>query len=311
MAVPVALIQGASRGLGLAFCKHILKSRTSAAVIATCRSPDGAADLRVLAGQHAGRLTVLKLDVDREEDVREAAARVKESFGRLDLIVNSSAMLHPSGKGETSLRDVSAQGIISTLKTNTVGPLVMAKYFSPILQKGGGGFGQQPAEKSKQHSGVIVNITAKVGSIGDNGWYRVAGAPEIFLFKSVPLSCKRNDAFRGIGNTCLHFPSSTFQTCLLSGLGGWYSYRMSKAALNMATRNLSIELGRSRPKVVCVSLHPGTVNTDLSRQYHKNVPKDKLFDAEQSVSYLMSIIDTLNIEKTGKAYSWDGTELPW
>ena len=34
-----------------------------------------------------------------------------------------------------------------------------------------------------------------------------------------------------------------------SGLGGWYSYRMSKAALNMATRNLSIELGRSRPKV--------------------------------------------------------------
>lgn len=36
---------------------------------------------------------------------------------------------------------------------------------------------------------------------------------------------------------------------LLSGLGGWYSYRMSKAALNMATRNLSIELGRSRPKV--------------------------------------------------------------
>lgn len=61
------------------------------------------------------------------------------------------------------------QGTISTLLTNTVGPLVMAKYFAPLLQKGGGGFGQQPAEKSKQHSGIIVNITAKVGSIGDNG----------------------------------------------------------------------------------------------------------------------------------------------
>lgn len=70
------------------------------------------------------------------------------------------------------------QGIISTLTTNTVGPLVMAKYFAPLLQKGGGGFGQQPAEKAKQHSGIIVNITAKVGSIGDNGRYCAAGGSE-------------------------------------------------------------------------------------------------------------------------------------
>ncbi|XP_058507816.1 C-signal [Solea solea] len=263
MAAPVALIQGASRGLGLAFCKHILENKPPAAVIATCRNPDGAAALRDLAGDHPGRLTVLQLDVNREDDIRGAAARVKESFSRLDLIVNSSAMLHPTGKGETSLRDVTAQGIISTLTTNTVGPLVMAKYFAPLLQKGGGGFGQQATEKAKQHSGIIVNISAKVGSIGDNA------------------------------------------------LGGWYSYRMSKAALNMATRNLSIELGRSRPKVVCVSLHPGTVNTDLSRPYHRNVPQNKLFSTELSVNCLMSIIDTLNMEKTGKAYSWDGTELPW
>lgn len=263
MAAPVALIQGASRGLGLEFCRHILKRKGLASVIATCRNPDGAAELRGLSDQHPGRVTVLSLDVNREEDIRGAAQRVKESFGRLDLIVNASAMLHPSGKGETSLRDVSAQGIISTLTTNTVGPLVVAKYFGPLLQKGSGGFGQQPAENSKQHSGIIVNITAKVGSIGDNG------------------------------------------------LGGWYSYRMSKAALNMATRNLSIELGRSRPKVVCVSLHPGTVDTDLSRPYHRNVPKDKLFSAEHSVNCLMNIIDTLSVDKTGKAYNWDGSELPW
>lgn len=109
MAAPTALIQGASRGLGLEFCKHILESKTTVAVIATCRNPDGAAELRRVADQHPGRLTVLKLDVNREEDIRSAAERVKGSFGRLDLIVNSSAMLHPSGKGETSLRDVSAQ----------------------------------------------------------------------------------------------------------------------------------------------------------------------------------------------------------
>ncbi len=86
---------------------------------------------------------------------------------------------------------------------------------------------------------------------------------------------------------------------------------MSKAALNMATRNLSIELGRGHSKIVCVSLHPGTVNTDLSRPYHRNVPKDKLFSTEHSVQCLMNIIDTLNIDKTGKAYAWDSTEIPW
>lgn len=55
------------------------------------------------------------------------------------------------------------------MTTNTVGPLIVAKYFAPLLQKGGGGFGQQPPEKAQQHSGILVNITAKVGSIGDNG----------------------------------------------------------------------------------------------------------------------------------------------
>ncbi|XP_067092872.1 C-signal [Osmerus mordax] len=259
----VALIQGASRGLGLEFCKQILLNKSPACVIATCRNPENAVELLNLASQHPGKVTVLKLDVNREDDISSAAEKVKQSFGTLDLIINSSAMLHPSGKGETSLRDVSAQGIISTLTTNTVGPLVMAKYFAPLLQKGAGLFGQQPPEKAKQHSGIIVNMTAKVGSISDNA------------------------------------------------LGGWYSYRMSKAALNMATRNLSIELGRSRPRVVCVSMHPGTVDTDLSKPYHRNVPKERLFSTQHSVHCLLGIIDTLNIGKTGKAYNWDGSELPW
>lgn len=66
----------------------------------------------------------------------------------------------------------------------------MAKYFAPLLQKGGGGFGQQPAEKAKQHSGIIVNITAKVGSIGDNSRYCVAGGSEnLWVFWGVFKVC--------------------------------------------------------------------------------------------------------------------------
>ena len=96
-----------------------------------------------------------------------------------------------------------------------------------------------------------------------------------------------------------------------TGLGGWYSYRMSKAALNMVTKNLSIELGRSKKKILCVSLHPGTVNTDLSRPYHKGVPADKLFSTEYSVDCMMKIIHNLTFDQSGKFFSWDSTELPF
>lgn len=105
----VALVQGSSRGLGLEFCRYLLLNKSPAAVIATCRNPDAAHQLSALSAQHAGRMTVLRLDVNREEDIKTAAESVKSAFGKVDLIINSSAMLHPSGKGETSLRDVSAQ----------------------------------------------------------------------------------------------------------------------------------------------------------------------------------------------------------
>lgn len=74
---------------------------------------------------------------------------------------------------------------------------------------------------------------------------------------------------------------------------------------------MSIELGRGKSKVICVALHPGTVDTDLSRPYHKNVPAGKLFSAEKSANYLLSIIDNLSYEDTGKFINWDGTEIPF
>ena len=79
----------------------------------------------------------------------------------------------------------------------------------------------------------------------------------------------------------------------------------------MATKNMSIELERGKNKVVCVVLHPGTVETDLSRPYHKGVPKDKLFSPEYSVNCLMSIIDGLDMSKTGQFFAWDGSAIPY
>ena len=78
---------------------------------------------------------------------------------------------------------------------------------------------------------------------------------------------------------------------------------MSKAALNMVTKNLSIELGRGKKKVICVSLHPGTVDTALSRPYHKNVKN--LFSTEDSVSKLLTVIDSLELKDSGKFFTYD------
>lgn len=94
-------------------------------------------------------------------------------------------------------------------------------------------------------------------------------------------------------------------------LGGWYAYRSAKAAQNMLTRCMAIELGRLGRKVIVVALHPGTVDTDLSKPFQGNVPEGKLFSRAQAVRQLLSVIDGLRPEDSGQFFAWDGTEIPW
>ncbi|PIK54976.1 hypothetical protein BSL78_08115 [Apostichopus japonicus] len=164
----IAVVQGASRGIGLQFCRTLLQ-RTEVNVIATCRCPDQALDLNCLYKEHKERLNVMKMDVTQEDAIKETAEMVEQQFKKVDLLINCAAMLHPSGRGETSLRDVSFEGVQATLATNTIGPLLMAKYFSPMLSKGSGSFGLHSSNKKETHSGILVNMSARVGSISDNG----------------------------------------------------------------------------------------------------------------------------------------------
>lgn len=94
-------------------------------------------------------------------------------------------------------------------------------------------------------------------------------------------------------------------------LGGWYSYRASKAALNMVLKTLSIEWKRSLPNVTVAALHPGTTDTELSAPFQKNVPMNQLFTSTQSVDYMMKVINQLSPEMSGKFWSFDGEILPW
>lgn len=94
-------------------------------------------------------------------------------------------------------------------------------------------------------------------------------------------------------------------------LGGWHSYRASKAALNQIMRNFAIELGRRNKGALAVSLHPGTVETALSAPFSGNVPDGKLFSADHSAQCLIDVIEGLDAKDSGGFFAWDGQPVPY
>ena len=92
-------------------------------------------------------------------------------------------------------------------------------------------------------------------------------------------------------------------------LGGWYAYRASKAALNMVIKNAAIEIGRRYRQAVIVGLHPGTVDSSLSKPFQGNVPEGKLFTPAFSAEKLLLVLDGLEAKDSGKCFAWDGSEV--
>jgi NAD(P)-dependent dehydrogenase (short-subunit alcohol dehydrogenase family) len=91
-------------------------------------------------------------------------------------------------------------------------------------------------------------------------------------------------------------------------LGGWYSYRMSKAALNMGLRNAAIELGRHRHGPIVVAIHPGTTASPLAAPF---AGTDRTRPADASARAIMAVLDAVTGTDTGRFFNWDGRELPW
>lgn len=94
-------------------------------------------------------------------------------------------------------------------------------------------------------------------------------------------------------------------------LGGWHAYRASKAALNMLVKNLALELARTHPQALAVTLHPGTVDTGLSAPFQRGVAAEKLFVPAFSAEALLGVLDELTPADSGGLFAWDGTQLPF
>ena len=93
-------------------------------------------------------------------------------------------------------------------------------------------------------------------------------------------------------------------------LGGWHSYRASKAALAMLIRNFAIEMVRTHPEAIVAGLHPGTVDTSLSAPWLARIAPDALFDPLEAAARLIDVVERLGPHDSGNVLDWRGTAVP-
>ena len=94
-----------------------------------------------------------------------------------------------------------------------------------------------------------------------------------------------------------------------NGLGGWYSYRASKAALNQIVRTAAIELRRKRPDSICVALHPGTVASPLSAPFSRNA--NRIQTPADAAPRLVDVLEGLRPAHSGGFFDYEGEPVPW
>lgn len=217
-----ALVIGASGGIGAAIASELASRGTS--VTGLSRS------------EH-------QMDVTDAGSVDRVLGALEAPF---ETIFVASGILAPQGsQPEKSLRAIEAGAMAEVMAVNAIGPALILRQVPRLLPKAG--------------RSVVAVLTARVGSIGDNG------------------------------------------------LGGWYSYRASKAAANQIVHTAAIEIARKRKDAVVVALHPGTVATPFTKSYEGH----RKASPEEAATNLLSVIDGLTPAQSGGFFDWAGNELPW
>ena len=220
-----ALVIGASGGIGRALSGAL--SARGVAVTGLSRSADG-------------------LNVTDDGSVARALDALDGPF---DLVFVATGALEIAGQGpEKTIRRLEPGAMMAQFALNAMGPALVLKH---VLR-----LDLLPRDRRA----VFAALSARVGSIGDNGF------------------------------------------------GGWYSYRAAKAALNQVLHTGAIEVARTHRQTICVALHPGTVQTDLTEKYvgrHPAVPP------AEAARNLLRVIDGLGPADTGSFFDWQGKRVPW
>lgn len=232
------VVAGASGGIGGEFVRQLSASPRIGRVFALYREPPATA---------AAGVYNLACDLTDEGSIREASAAVA-AHGPVDAVIVASGLLHRGDiQPEKTLQSIDGESMLEVFRINTVGPVLLAKHFLPLLRR--------------DRRTLFAALSARVGSITDNR------------------------------------------------LGGWASYRASKAALNMLLRTAAIEHKRRWPESIIVALHPGTVDTPLSAPFQGRVPEGKLFTPAYSVESLLNVLNGLDADDSGGFFAWDGQPI--
>ena len=233
------VVVGAGGGIGSEFVRQLSSSQQIGRVFALYRQPPPAA---------TPGIDILACDL-ADDSIRTAAETIAAD-GPVDAVITATGLLHDGAiQPEKSLASIDGDAMLDVFRINTVGPVLIAKHFLPLLRR--------------DSRTLFAALSARVGSIADNR------------------------------------------------LGGWASYRASKAALNMLLRTAAIEHKRRWPDSIVAALHPGTVDTRLSAPFQRRVPEGRLFTPAYSVERLLEVLDNLEPSDSGGFFAWDGQVIPF
>ena len=233
------MIVGAGGGIGLALVDALAARPETELVCATHRRPVSTTSRRV-------RWVEAVLE---DRDVICSAAEDMIEGGGLDGIVIATGLLHDASlQPEKSLRDLSAETLMTSYLVNAAGPVLLIAALKPLLRQAEVPF--------------IGVLSAQIGSIGDNR------------------------------------------------LGGWYGYRMAKAALNMGIRTASIELARERIGTRLLAVHPGTTRTSLSTPFIQR-RRPPVSTPQETAHRILELLEDPSAIDSGSFVSSGGEPLPW
>lgn len=139
----------------------------------------------------------------------------------------------------------------------------------------------------------------------------LAQTMNINAFTPILLLAALQDSFKGTHPTVIASLSARVGSIEDNQLGGWYSYRASKAAHNMLLKTASIELKRLNKQSAVLCLHPGTTDTALSKPFQARVPHEKLFTTTFVAEQLLAVIAQRTPDDSGTFWDWNGQPIDW